>query len=295
MARLTFGGRVVVVTGAGRGLGRSYARLLAARGARVVVNNRSADGAQAVVEEIVRAGGVGVSAIGDLTHEGVAEEVVEVALREFGQIDALVNNAGSGGAAHAFGAATVEELEGVFEAFVVGPWRMTQAAWPHLAEQRYGRIVFISSLAALGHATHPAYATAKSAVHGLARSLRLEGAEHGILVNTVMPTAMTRGTSAGRNAGWHGWASEHMTADHVAPLVALLLHEDCPVSGAVLSARAGQIQLMPYGLTEGTTLDEGDLTPDALLERFDSVIDVTSFAQVDSALDAVERMVMPPR
>jgi NAD(P)-dependent dehydrogenase (short-subunit alcohol dehydrogenase family) len=260
----------------------------------VVVNNRSAESARDVVGEIVRAGGEAVAAIADVAAEGGAAAVIETGLRAFGRIDGLVNNAGGGGTASTFADAQVADLQEILEVCVFGPWRMTQAAWPHFVERGYGRVVFISSLAAFGHPTHVAYATAKSALHGLARSVSLEGADHGILVNTVMPTALTRGTTAGRNAVWQDWAIEHMTPEHVAPLVAVLVHEECPISGEVLSARAGQFQLMPYGLNRGVTLDADDLNSDTLLERFDEILDLTCFAQAKSATDAVARMTMPP-
>jgi NAD(P)-dependent dehydrogenase (short-subunit alcohol dehydrogenase family) len=292
---LTFHERVVIVTGAGRGLGRSYARLLASRGARLVVNNRSGDAAREVVAEIVRAGGSAVAAIADITLEGAAAYVLETGLRTFGRVDALVNNAGGNSTPGTFAEAQLTDLQNALDPFVFGPWRMTQAVWPHFVERGYGRLVFVSSLAVYGHPTHVAYATAKSALHGLSRCLSLEGAEHGILVNTVMPTALTRGTTARREAVWYDWARNHMTPEHVAPLVALLVHEDCPISGEVFSARAGQFHLLPYGLSEGITLDSADVSPETLLKRFDEVLDITGFAQVKSAADAVARMTMPPR
>jgi NAD(P)-dependent dehydrogenase (short-subunit alcohol dehydrogenase family) len=294
---IRFDGRVVVVTGAGRGLGRSYARLLASRGARVVVSNRSADAAEAVVAEIVDAGGEAVAAVADLFDDGSPEAVVETALGAYGRIDALVNNAAvTARDPRPFAEAELRDLEEMVDVHVYTPWRMTKAVWPHLVAAGYGRVVFTSSLAVFGVPTQVAYATAKSALHGLARCLAVDGASHGILVNTVLPTAATRLMTARTetNATFYDWALEHMTPDHVAPLVAVLVHEACPVSGELVSARAGQFHLVPLGFGGGLTLDDAELSPEAVLERFAEVVDPAGFVRPETAFEAVGRLRMPP-
>jgi NAD(P)-dependent dehydrogenase (short-subunit alcohol dehydrogenase family) len=285
---MRFDGRVVLVTGGGRGLGRSYARLLGSRGARVVVSNRSAEAAEQVADEIIRSGGEAVPAIGDLTHEGTAAAVVATALEAYGRVDALINNAGVAVAPSAFPLATLPDLRDMLDVHVCAPWRITQEVWPHFVAQGYGRIVFTSSTAVFGHETHVAYTTAKSAVIGLARCLSVAGAGHGILVNTIMPTAQTR-----LSASHSEWAAKNMTPDHVAPLVAVLAHEDCPASGQLIAATGGCFQLVPLGLAAALTLRGAELEPERLLERFDALLAGHALDRVDSAVDAMRHVPLP--
>jgi len=232
-----FEGRVAVVTGAGRGIGRAHALLLAQRGARVVVNDLGgstegegfdAEPASAVAAEIAAAGGRAVADISDVATAEGAQALVDAAIEEFGRLDALINNAGIVRWA-GFPDADAENLARHLAVHVGGSFNTTRAAWPHMAGQRYGRIVMTTSSGIFGHPGNQSYAAAKGGVIGLARSLATAGAAHGIKVNLVAPAAYTRMAAGGAGEA-------EMPADLVAPMVAFLAHERCPVSGEIYVA-----------------------------------------------------------
>ncbi len=251
-----FEGRVAVVTGAGRGIGRAYARLLAARGARVVVNDlggsmagegADAGPASAAVAEIVAAGGAALADAHDVSTTAGAEAVVDAALAEFGRLDILINNAGIIRWA-GLPDADADNLAQHLAVHVFGAFNATRAAWPHMVDQGYGRIVMTTSSGMFGLPTNLSYATAKAGVIGLTRSLTTAGAEHGIKVNLIAPAAMTR------MAGPSGDAvapDDPMSPDLVAPMAAFLAHEDCPVSGEIYAAGAGRFARIFIATTPG--------------------------------------------
>jgi NAD(P)-dependent dehydrogenase (short-subunit alcohol dehydrogenase family) len=254
MGEYRFDGRVAVVTGAGRGIGRAYARLLAERGATVVVNDLGAstggsgsDAAPATeaVDEIVAAGGSAVADTHDVSSAEGAAALVDAAVERFGRVDALVNNAGI---IRWAGMPDVDEdnLDRHLAVHVGGSFNTTRAAWPHMAAQGYGRVVMTTSAGLFGLPDNTSYATAKGAVVGLARSLATAGAEHGITVNCIAPGAMTR------MAGQAGDTTDtHMSPELVAPMVALLAHEACPVSGEIYAAGFGRFARIFIGMAPG--------------------------------------------
>jgi NAD(P)-dependent dehydrogenase (short-subunit alcohol dehydrogenase family) len=258
----SFEGRVAVVTGAGRGIGRAYALLLADRGARVVVNDLGGamDGAGAdvgvasrVAEEIVAAGGVGIANGDDVADVGGAQALIDAAMAQFGRLDVLINNAGIIRWA-GFPDADAENLASHLAVHVAGSFNTTRAAWPHMVEQGYGRIVMTTSSGVFGLPENLSYAAAKGAVIGLTRSLTLAGAPHGIKINLIAPAAVTRmaGQAAGEADPTEGGAGSTETSpDLVAPMVAFLAHESCPVSGEIYSAGFGRFARIFIASTEG--------------------------------------------
>ena len=190
-AGIRFDDQVAVVTGSGRGIGRSYALDLARRGAKVVVNDVDADVANAVVAEIAGAGGKAVACTESAGSFEGARAIVAVALDAYGDLDVVVNNAG------VFRMGYIEDLRPewaveMINVHLLGYLWLTQHAWPIFRRKDYGRVVMTSSAAIFGHAGSANYAAAKGGVIGLTRALSREGEQYGIRVNAVLPTAKTQ-------------------------------------------------------------------------------------------------------
>jgi NAD(P)-dependent dehydrogenase (short-subunit alcohol dehydrogenase family) len=263
MSGISYEGQTAIVTGAGRGLGRAYALELAGRGAAVVVNDIDRSAADAVVAETASRGGRAAASYDSVTDPDGGEAIVQLALARFGRVDAVVSNAAAWRNAD-FGEQTPDVLEPVLDVHVRGAFHVLRPAWLAMREQGYGRIVLTSSGAgAFGRTTGANYCTAKAALLGLGRALALEGAEHGILVNSILPIA---DTSAGRpqragseehvqrvKALFAGLGEARARPEQVAPLVTLLASEACPVSGEAFSACGGRYARLVVGLTDGWT------------------------------------------
>ena len=245
MTELRFDGRVAVVTGAGRGLGREYALLLAARGARVVVNDVGGEltgagadpgPAAAVVEEIVAAGGEAVGCSASVaTPEGGAA-IIDTAVSAFGRVDALIHNAGNVRRAPLAEMAP-EDFDAVLDVHLRGAFHVLQPAFARMRAAGYGRVVLTSSIGGLyGNHQVANYAAAKSGIVGLSNVAALEGAEAGIKCNVIVPAALTRMAE-----GLDTSAYPPMGADLVAPAVGWLAHETCSVTGEMYAAIAGRI------------------------------------------------------
>lgn len=255
-----FDGRAVVVTGAGRGMGREHARLLAARGAAVVVadNGSAMDGSEAsagpaesVVAEIRSAGGVAEPCTADLSTEDGSEAAVQTSLDAFGRIDGLLHNASTSPNLYSPDEVATGQLELTQRVNVLAGFWMARAAWPHMKRQGFGRIVYIASHSIYGVRGAAPYASAKSAFIGLARAYAIEGADVGILCNVVLPSAYTRMTERMPPSEYRSWVSRTLTPAKVAPGVAFLLSDECDYNGEMFSIGGGRIARVQLAETEG--------------------------------------------
>ena len=251
-----FEGRVAVITGSGRGIGRAYALLLASRGARVVVNDLggSMQGvgvdavvAETVVSEIEAAGGTALADENDVASAQGAQALIDATVDRFGRLDILINNAGIIKWA-GLPDVDLDNLEPHLAVHVLGSFNTTRAAWPHMVEQGYGRIVMTTSSGIFGLPKNLSYATAKGGVIGLTRSIATMSEAHGIKVNLIAPAALTR--MAGPDADPDDNSSP-MAPGQVAPLVAFLAHEACPVNGELYAAGAGRFARIFIASTPG--------------------------------------------
>lgn len=255
----TFEGRVAIVTGAGRGIGRAYALLLAQRGANVVVNDLGgsmqgvgADSsvAASVADEIVAAGGTAVPDEHDVASADGAQALIGTATERFGRLDVLINNAGIIKWA-GLPEADLDNLQRHLAVHVLGSFNTTRAAWPYMVDQGYGRIVMTTSSGIFGLPQNLSYATAKAAVIGLTRSIATVSEAHGIKVNLIAPAAFTRMAGQAADTGEDGTAAAPMSPELVAPMAAFLAHEACPVNGELYEAGAGRFSRIFIASTPG--------------------------------------------
>jgi 3-hydroxyacyl-CoA dehydrogenase/3a,7a,12a-trihydroxy-5b-cholest-24-enoyl-CoA hydratase len=267
MGDLSFDGRVVVVTGAGAGLGRAYALLFASRGAKVVVNDlgggRHGDGssskaADSVVDEIRRNGG---TAVADYNSVVEGEKIVKTALDNFGRIDVLVNNAGIL-RDKSFARISDQDWDLVHAVHLKGSFKTTQAAFPIFKKQGYGRVVMTSSNSGLyGNFGQANYSAAKMGLVGLASTIAIEGAKNNIHCNVIVPTAASRLTEDILPPDIFA----ELKPELIAPVVAYLCHESCSENGAVIESAAGWAgkchiirsngSLLRTKITDGVTLE----------------------------------------
>jgi NAD(P)-dependent dehydrogenase (short-subunit alcohol dehydrogenase family) len=255
VSQLSFENRVAVITGAGGGLGREHALLLASRGAQIVVNDLggsvdgsgSSDGPAAkVVKEINDAGGVAVADAHSVSTPEGGQGIIQTALDAFGRVDIVINNAGIL-RDKTFHNMTPDMVDAVLDVHLKGAFNVTRAAWPAMREQSYGRVINTSSNSGiLGNFGQANYGAAKMGLVGFSRVLAAEGAKYNIKVNALAPIARTRMTE-----DLLGPAAEKLDPKFVSPVVAWLAHEDCPVSGEIYSAAGGRVARFFIGMTEG--------------------------------------------
>jgi NAD(P)-dependent dehydrogenase (short-subunit alcohol dehydrogenase family) len=245
MSDLRFDRRVAVITGSGRGLGREYARLLAAHGAKVVVNDPGGslrgDGADAgpaasVVQEIKAAGGEAVACTESVATRAGGEAIIRTALEHFGRIDILIHNAGNVRPGSILEISDAD-FDAVLDVHLRGACNVVRSAFPHMCKSGYGRIVLTSSIGGIyGNQQQVNYAVAKMGVIGLSNVAALEGAARGVKSNIIIPAAVTRMAE-----GIDTSAYPPMGPELVAPAVGWLAHESCSVSGEMFVAIAGRI------------------------------------------------------
>lgn len=298
MSNLRFDGRVAVITGAGRGLGRAYAMLLAERGAAVVINDLgvttmgkdpSRAPADEAVAEITARGGRAVANFGDAGEEADAKAMVDQALEAFGRLDIVIANAGGVESNEPFGQMTRAVFDSMLRTHLGGPFAISREAWPHMAAQGYGRIVITSSPGALGVEGIAHYCAAKAGALGLMRALSVEGPKHGIHANAVMPGASTRLMAAntggeGRPGGPAQTGMPNLPAEMVAPAVAWMAHEDCQANGEIVSAGGGFIGGVFYGLAPGYA--QQDLTIETARDHWAEASDPTGYTLGATLADA---------
>jgi NAD(P)-dependent dehydrogenase (short-subunit alcohol dehydrogenase family) len=283
MSELRFDGRVAIVTGAGGqkpSLGRSHATLLAERGAKVVVNDLGVGpggrgimraNAEQVVEEIRAAGGEAVADQHSVAEEEGARSVVATALDTWGRLDVVVNNAGVCFMAH-FDEISSADICNIIDVHLMGTLWMCRAAWPHMREAEYGRIVNTTSGAMFGIEHLSIYGAAKSGIFGLTRGLAVEGAAFGIKVNALGPAANTTAIRHfNETSPFTALMEVHFPTSLVSPAIAYLAHERCELSGANLEAGAGNVGLRVFGQTAGYT--DTDLTIEKVLDNLSTIVD----------------------
>lgn len=287
---LRFDDRVVIVTGAGNGLGKSHALEFARRGAKVVVNDlgSSATGeghnrraADVVVDEIIAAGGEAVA-----NHDSVLSgaRIVEAALDNFGRIDIVINNAGIL-RDKSFAKMTPEDWDLVYEVHVKGAFAVTHAAWPHLREQHFGRLIFTSSAAGIyGNFGQANYSMAKLGLFGLCQTLAIEGRKQNILANAIAPVAGSRMTETILPPP----LVEQLKPGYVTPLVIRLCADHSDVTGQLYEVGAGWMGALRWERSRGVgfTLDDS-FTAETVDTRWDAISD---FSQADHPRNGQEAM-----
>jgi NAD(P)-dependent dehydrogenase (short-subunit alcohol dehydrogenase family) len=255
MSELRFDNRVAVITGAGRGLGRAYALLLASRGAKIIVNDLGAslkgEGADAgpaqdVVKEIRSAGGEAVACTESVATPAGGKAIIAAAMDHFGRVDILIHNAGAVRRA-ALAEMTYEDFEFILDVHLRGAFHVVRPAFPLMCQAKYGRIVLTSSVNGLyGNYMNANYSVAKAGTIGLSNVAALEGAQHNVKSNVIIPAAVTR-----MSEGIDTSAFPPMPPQLVAPAVGWLAHESCPITGKMLISAAGRVAMAYVAETRG--------------------------------------------
>lgn len=280
MSEMRFDGRVAVITGAGRGLGRSYALLLASRGAKVVVNDLGGamrgDGpdtsvAQTVVDEIRAAGGEAIANTDTVATPEGGQAIIQSAVDAFGKIDVLIHNAGN----VRYGSLkeiTYEDFRAVVDVHLLGAFHVVRPAFPLMCDAGYGRIVLTSSIGGIyGNQNVVNYAVAKSGMIGLNNVAALEGENCNVKSNIIVPSAVTR-MAEGLDISQY----PPMEPELVAPTVGWLAHENCSITGEMLASIGGRISRLYIAETQGTyqpawNIDEVDARMEAIRDKTDAI------------------------
>ncbi len=278
MTERRFDYRVAIVTGAGRGLGRAYALMLASKGAKVVVNDLggSMDGlgmdacpAQSVVDEIKAAGGEAVANTDSVATPEGGKQIIAAAMDHFGALDILVHNAGN----VRYGSLedlSQEDFDAVLDVHLKGAFHVVRPAFPAMSKAKYGRVILTSSISGLyGLSTSINYGASKAGIIGLNNVIALEGADKGIKSNIILPGAVTRMAE-----GIDTSQFPPMDPELVAPVVGWLAHESCSISGEMLVSMAGRVARALFAETPGVYQPEWSI--DDVANRIDEIRDQTN-------------------
>lgn len=289
---IRFDDQVVIITGAGAGLGRAYAHLLASRGASVVVNDLGGDvhglgggqgPADTVVSEIEAAGGKAVASYDSVATPEGGQAIVSTALQTFGRLDALVHNAGIL-RDKSFLKLTPDDIRDVIEVHMKGAFWVGQPAFAVMKEQGYGRMVFTTSASGLfGNFGQANYGAAKTGLLGLMRVLSIEGERYGIHVNCVAPSARTRMTE-----DLLGPLADLLDPAHIAPLIAYLCSRQCEFTSEIISAGGGRFARVFLGLAPGWYGGRDPVSPEELAARMETIFDTSGFTLPKTGMDEVE-------
>ena len=270
-----FDGRVAVITGGARGLGRAYAELLAGLGAKVVINDNGSalDGsggdagpAETAAQAIRDAGGEAVASTDSVATPEGGKAIIGAALDTWGRVDIVIHSAGNT-INVPFAEVTVEQFRSIVDVHLLGAFHVTHPAFPHMVKAGYGRVILTGSIG--GIYTMPGvvgYAVAKSGMIGLSNTIAIEGAEFGIKSNIILPGAVTR-----MSEGIDISQFPPMGPELVAPVVGYLAHEDCTVSGELLASVAGRIARVYAAESEG--MRRPSWTIDSVAENIDAIRD----------------------
>lgn len=290
LGEIRFNDRVAIVTGAGGGLGREQALELARRGARVVVNDLGgsvdgtgdgSDAADSVVEEIMALGGQAIVNGASVADPVGVQEMIDLAVKEFGRIDVIVANAGIL-RDKSFAKLTDQDIAAVFDVHLQGTILPVRAAWPIMKDQNYGRIVVTTSSTGLyGNFGQANYAVAKLGLVGLMNTLRIEGAKNNIHVNAVCPVASTRMTAGLMS----DQMNEALKPEYVTPAVINLVKEDAP-NGVIVSAGGGAFSMAQIVETKGAYVGVGSkLTAEAVAANWDKIADPVGAKQLNNGAE----------
>lgn len=288
MSELRFDGKVVVVTGAGAGLGREYALLFASRGAKVVVNDlggsfhgegNSSRAADLVVQEIKSKGGIAVPDYNSVTD---GEKIIDTALKNFNRVDVVVNNAGIL-RDKSFANISNQDWDLVHDVHLKGSFKTTQAAWPIFKKQKYGRVIMTSSNSGVyGNFGQANYSAAKLGLIGLSNTLAIEGAKYNIHCNVIVPTAASRMTEG----ILPDLLFNELKPKLIAPVVVYLCHESNEDNGSIIESAAGwatKIEMVRgKGTLLRTSIKEDTITPEYVQKMWSKVTDMSNSTHLDS-------------
>lgn len=286
---IRFDGQVVIVTGAGAGLGRSHALQFAARGAKVVVNDfggardgtgGSTAAADAVVREIEAAGGEAMANGADVSDFSSVQAMVDQVMAKWGRIDVLVANAGIL-RDKSFAKMDMPDFAKVIDVHLIGTANCARAVWPVMREQNYGRLVFTTSSSGMyGNFGQANYGAAKTGMIGLMNVLQIEGEKYGITVNTLSPTAVTRMTEE----LFSGPAKDLLTPETISPGVLFLASKEGP-KRTILCAGGGCFARTYLYETEGVILTGDELSPEGVAAHFDEISDMKDARALQGAFE----------